>query len=165
MRVPTRKPGQYSHFKPDPNLTEEKYKELKNKLERLIKISRPQAAKEMQLHAQDGDFSENAPYQSAKSRLRGINSRILEIEDHLKNAVIIRSSRGGNVRLGSRVTVDFERKQKTFLILGSSETDPSAGVISHNSPIGSALIGKKTGDSVIVQLANKKVLFRIIQIE
>lgn len=164
MQVPTRKPGQYTHLKPDPHLTEEKFIELKNKLERLKKYSRPQASEEVKRLALDGDFSENHAYQMAKGRLRGINQHILDIEDHLKRAIIIKPKQSDSVQLGSQVTVETDGKTKTFLILGSSETNPSAGVISHNSPIGSALMGKKIGDKIKIKLANKIVEYKILKI-
>lgn len=166
MRTPIRKPGKYTHLKPDPNLTEEKFNELKEKLERLKKFSRPNAAAEVRRLAEMGDFSENAAYQIAKGRLRGINQRILDIEDHLKNAVIIKSAKNINtVQLGCKVTIESNGKPKTYLILGSSETNPAEGIISHNSPIGSALMGHKAGDIVKVKLNNKEVEYRIIRIE
>jgi transcription elongation factor GreA len=174
MRTPIRKPGKYTGFKPDEHITEKKYLELKARLERLIKFNRPQVAKEMQIYAQDGDFSENAPYQSAKSRLRGINQRILDIEDHLKRAVIINPQNSTDcVRLGNSVTVEItdpvlsgaEGKTKTYLILGSSETDPAKNVISHNSPLGSALIGRKIGNVLRIKLKDKSVEYKIIAIE
>jgi transcription elongation factor GreA len=165
MRVPTRKPGQYTNVKPDPYITEEKYQELKNKLARL-KASQPQAIIEVKRLAADGDFSENAAYQIAKGRLRGINQGMFDIEDHLKRAIIIKNKSGQEkIQLGSRVTVEVKGRTKTYLILGSSETDPNAGVISHNSPIGSALIGHKAGEYVKVQLAGREIEYKIIKIE
>lgn len=165
MQLPIRKPGQYTHLKPDQHLTEVKYNELKNKLDRL-KFNRPRLAEEVKKYASDGDFSENAAYQIAKGRLRGMNQGILEIEDHLKRAIIIKPNKNSSlVQLGSSVTVDVAGKQKTFLILGSSETNPSKGVISHNSPIGSALMGRKLGDQIKIKLADKEVDYKIIKIE
>lgn len=166
MRVPTRKPGQHTHDKPDPYITEDKFCELKNNLERLIKISRPRAAEEVKRLALMGDFSENAAYQIAKGKLRGVNQRILDIEAHLKTARVIKSpDKNNRVQLGHHVTVEINGKQKTFLILGSSETDPGSGVISHNSPIGSALMGKRTGETIKIKLAEREVEYKIIKIE
>ena len=157
MRVPIRKPGKYTHLKPDPHLTGEKLGELKNELERLQTVSQPRAITEVRRLAEMGDFSENAAYAIAKGRLRGINQRILELQDHLKRAVIIRPNKHTEtVQLGSSVTVAINGRQQTFVILGSSETDPNAGVISHRSPVGAALMGRRAGDQVQFQLANKK---------
>jgi transcription elongation factor GreA len=165
MRVPTRKSGQYTYIRPDPYITEEKYKELQNKMARL-KASLPLAIQEVKRLALDGDFSENAAYQIAKGRLRGINQRVLEIENHLKSAVIIKPQ-GSNekVQLGNRVTVAISGKMKTYLILGSSETSPSDGIISRNSLIGAALMGRKVNELIKIQLAKKEVEYKIIKIE
>jgi transcription elongation factor GreA len=166
MRVPIRKPGQHTFQKSDPHITLEKFNELKNKLERLKKFSQPRAIAEVKKLALDGDFSENAAYQIAKGRLRGINQGVLEIEEHLKRAEIIQApTNKERVQLGHHVTVEFNGKIKTFLLLGSTETDPMAGVISHNSPLGSALLGHRVGDRIQIKLADKKIEYKIISIE
>lgn len=165
MQLPWRKPGKYTNLKPDQHLTEAKYNELKNKLERL-KFNRPRLAEEVKKYASDGDFSENAAYQIAKGRLRGVNQRILELEDHLKRAVIIKPNKNSStVQLGSSVTVEGDGREKTYLILGSSETDPTKGIISRNSPIGAALIGRRLGDRIKIKLADRKIEYKIIKIE
>ena len=166
MRTPIRKAGKYTNLKPDPNITQKKYNELKNHLDRLEEFSQPNAAKEVKRLAEMGDFSENAAYQMAKGRLRGINQKILDLKEQLKNAVIIKSVvSNGRVQIGNIVTVEARGKQKKYQILGSAETDPVRGIISHNSLIGEALIGKKLGDVAIVDLGSKMVGYEIIKIE
>lgn len=167
MRVPIRKAGQYTNLKPDPYLTEKKFNELKDQLERLKKISRPRASEEVRRLAEMGDFSENAAYQIAKGRLRGINQKILELEDHLRRVIIIRPSNSASeVRIGNQVTIeDMSGKQKQYLILGSSEANPTHGTISHNSPLGLALIGKKINDTVKIKTPGKEVEYKIIDIQ
>ena len=119
MRTPTRKPGIYAGLKADQNITAAKFQELTAKLERLKTVNQPRTIKEVKLLAQDGDFSENAAYQIAKGRLRGINQRIIDITDHLKRAVIIEHKKNTDrVQLGHQVTVEVNGKEKTFLILG-----------------------------------------------
>ena len=165
MRVPIRKPGKFTNLKQDPHITREKFNELQIKLERLKKISQPRMIAEVKRLASDGDFSENAAYQIAKGRLRGINQGILETEDLLKRAIIIEPQKNnGTVQLGNIVTVEVNGKQKIYQILGSSETNPDKGIISHNSPIGRNLIGKRIGDVVSIQLNNKEVKYKIIKI-
>jgi len=165
MRVPIRKSGKYTNIKPDPYITKDKFIELKNKLEKL-KARKAPAIAEVKRLALDGDFSENAAYQIAKGRLRSLNERILEIEEHLKQAQIIKPrGSSGQVGLGNRVTVAVSGQKKTYLILGSSETNPYKGIISHNSPLGQALIGHKIGERVKVKLAKKEVEYKIIRIE
>ncbi len=166
MQIPYRKPGKYSEQKPDPLITRDKFNELKNKLERLKK-SRPPAAEEVSRLAELGDFSENAEYQLAKGRLRGINYSILKLEAQLNQAVIIPpKQQSDTVQLGHTVTISKENsKQKTYLILGSEETNPQKNIISHQSPLGSALLGHRAGDTVTLKLANKKVEYKIVKIE
>ncbi len=165
MRVPIRKGGKYTHLKPDPHLTRAKYDELKAKLDRLKKI-RPGLAEEVKKYAADGDFSENAAYQIAKGRLRGVNQGILDLEDQLKRAIIIKP--GGNagcVNIGCTVTVVVAGKRKTYSILGSAETNPSLGIISYRSPIGSALLGHGPSDRIRVKINGREVEYEIIKIK
>jgi len=165
MQIPKRKAGQYAHLKPDPNLTENKYNELKEKLAKL-KRTHPLAAAEVKRLAEMGDFSDNAAYSIAKGRLRGINQRIVELEDHLKRAVIIRPEENtGTVMLGNHVTLEIAGKQKKYQILGSSETNPQAGIISHRSALGSALMGRRVGDKVKIKTIDKEVEYTLIKIE
>lgn len=165
MQTPKRKAGRYAQLKPDPNLTPDKYNELKEKLIGL-KRAHPLAAAEVRRLAEMGDFSDNAAYSIAKGRLRGINQRMLELEDHLKRAVIISpAKKTGVVGLGNRITLETAGRRKTYQILGSSETDPQAGIISHNSALGSALMGRRLGDKVKIKTLTREIEYKIIEIE
>jgi transcription elongation factor GreA len=164
MRVPTRKAGKYTNLKPDVHITPEKLAELKNKLEKLTAI-RPRAAREVKELSTTGDFSENAGYQMAKGRLRGINQRILDLEEMIKNAVIIKTKKSGLVELGSTVTVEISGKQKKYKILGSSEADPGRGVISHNSAVGRELLRRRAGEAIKIKLGDREVIYKVIKIE
>ena len=68
------------------------------------------------------------------------------------------------MQLGSSVIIETDGRQKTFLILGSSETNPQTGVISHHSPIGASLMGRNVGDKIKIKLADKEVEYKIIKI-
>lgn len=166
MQTPYRKPSKFSYIKPDPQITEAKFNELKRKLDKLQNHTRFKVMEEVRINAENGDFSENAAYQIAKGKLRGINQKILDLANHLKIATIIKPNKNSNlVEIGHQVTVSYDDKERTYEILGSSETDPVRGIISHNSPIGSALLGHKVGDTVKVKLANKTVEYKILKIE
>jgi transcription elongation factor GreA len=116
--------------------------------------------------AQFGDFSENVEYQIAKGKLRGVNQGIIDLENHLKHAVVFKpQEQTDTVELGHRVTIESEGKQKKYQILGSSEIDLKKGIISYSSPMGAALLGKEVGDVVSVKLANREVEYTIIKIE
>lgn len=164
MRTPIRKLGKFGALTQDPLMTADKFSELKQKLNTLY-ASRPQAAKEVSRLAELGDFSENVEYQLAKSRLRGIHSRILTIENQLKHAEIIEKPvHAHRVEIGHTVTVEVDGVEKMYQILGSSQSDPTKGIISHNSPIGSALLGKKAGERVQLVLGGKEIEYKIIEI-
>ncbi len=164
MQIPYRKPGKFASQKPDPIMTEKKFVELQSKLAHLKHI-RPAAAAEVARLAELGDFSENAEYQLAKGRLRGINANIVKLEFEINNAEVIGSaSKSGTVEVGSVVTVEVEGKEKQFEILGSSETNPSKGIISYTSPLGSALLHAATGETVEVLIGGKTKLYTIKKI-
>lgn len=164
MRVPIRKSGKYSNRKPDPFLTKGKLNEIKVKLEQLKQLL-PQAIVEVKRLGEMGDFSENVAYAMAKGRLRGLNQKIFELENQLKLGRVIEPSKSvSKVQLGHHVTIEIEGKQITYLILGSIETNPDQGIISHNSPIGSALIGHQVGDKVTYQASFKSITCKILKI-
>ncbi|MBU0598454.1 GreA/GreB family elongation factor [Patescibacteria group bacterium] len=166
MRVPIRKSGQYTHAKPDRHITKGKLQEFKEELGRLKRIHQPRAISEVKRLAEMGDFSENAAYQIAKGRLRGINERMLQLEDAVKKAIVIKpGSHTDLIQIGHHVTIVIAGEQKKYLILGSTETDPEKGIISHTSPLGKSLIGKKVGDTFTIKLANKEVECKILHIE
>ena len=166
MQIPYRKPPQFASLQPDPMLTPTKFEEPTIQLEDLKTASRPHAAAEVSRLAELGDFSQNAEYQIAKGRLRGINNRILTIENHLKQAVIIATpQQADTVKIGHTVTIVRDGLEKTYQILGSSESKPGQGIISYNSPLGAVLLGHAVGDSVTVTLGDKEVVYSILKIE
>jgi transcription elongation factor GreA len=164
MQVPYRKPGKYSLIPKDPSMTQEKLLELQKKLDRLRAIQ-PAAAKEVSRLAELGDFSENVEYQLAKGRLRGINQGILDLEKQINTADIIEAPRQNiRIEVGHSVTVEIKGKQKTFQILGSSESKPEQGIISQNSPIGSALLGHRVGETIRVSIGEREIEYKILEI-
>jgi len=165
MQVPTRRADKLPRQKSDPHITPEKFQELSATLKKLLEVKRPREASEVKRLAEMGDFSENAGYQMAKGRLRGINKKIDEISDLLKRAEIITPNNTGEVELGNLITLERNGKEKKYRLLGSEETDPNNGVISHNSPLGSALLGKKVGDQIKISLEERKIEYKIINIE
>ena len=145
-------------------MTQAKLDELTKELEKLMQI-RPRAMAEVSRLAEMGDFSENAAYQHAKGRLRGINQRILEVEDHIKHAKIISSTHNSQtVQLGSKVVIDIQGKQQTFQVLGPTETDPLKKIISYKSPLGAQLMGKRAGEKFTLQIAGKGAEVKVVRI-
>ena len=165
MQTPYRKKETYIRPQADSHITPEKFAALSTKLKRMVEIDRPRLSAEVKRLALMGDFSENAGYQLAKSRLRGLNQRILDAEDLVKRADIITTDPDkSSIKLGHTVTVDVNGEIKDYKILGGTETDPTSGIISHSSPLGSALLGHKPGDIVSVALADRVVEYKIIKI-
>lgn len=165
MQVPIRKPGKFTHTKPDLFMTQEKLNELTKNLEKL-KNKIPKERDEVQRLGAMGDFSENAAYQIAKGRLRGLNSAIEKIEYSIKHAKLIQEPQQNDcVRIGSTVTIQNDQGLLKFKILGSSESDPAKGVISHLSALGSTLLGKKLDEPVKLNLNEKTFFYTIIKIE
>lgn len=166
MRTPYRKPGKYSQIPEDTAITQKKFDQLQAQLDRLKSISHKEAASEVQRLAELGDFSENAEYQLAKGRLRGILFRMQELQYKLDHALIIpEQSDSSVVSLGCTVKVDSMRGSQTFLILGSSETNPQKNIISHLSPLGRALMGRKIGETVSLEVGGKILSYTIVAIE
>ncbi|MEK7496752.1 MAG: GreA/GreB family elongation factor [Patescibacteria group bacterium] len=164
MQTPIRKAGKYTNLKLDPNLTEGKFDELRDKLVRLKK-SHPGLALEVKRLGEMGDFSENAGYAMAKGKLRSVNQKILELEKYLNSAVIIKQSKNSLiVELGCTVTVESGGKQREYLILGSTETNPATGIISHHSPLGQALLGRRVGEVVKIKTTRQEISYKIVKI-
>ena len=152
--------------RPPPNtepvyLTAQGLKRLEARLARL-KRSLPAAIEEAARTAAYGDRSDNAEYKEAKGILRRMRGQILNVEDQLRRAVRIPegADAAGKIRLGSTVILIIKKGggsiRKTFRIVGSSETDPARGRISHTSPLGTALIGHGAGDAVGVDTPGGK---------
>jgi transcription elongation factor GreA len=149
-------------------LTREGLAKLKEELAWRINVRRPEIAQQTEDARKEGDLSENAGYDEAKYQAGMNEGRIMELEHRIKNAVIIETDDGPAtvVKLGRTVTIidkDYG-DEEVYTIVGSSEADPSAGKISNESPIGSALLGKKVGDVVAVLTPSGEISFEIAKI-
>lgn len=116
-----------------------------------------------------GDLSENAEYQEAKTRQAFIEGRIEEIETTLKTAKIIDGNgnggiNGGEVVVGSQVTVKFNGKEIIYDITGSNEASPEEGKISNESPLGRMLIGRRTGEKVKLATGDGEREYQIVKV-
>ena len=129
-------------------LTESGVAELEAELEKL-KQRRGEVAERLKAAKELGDLSENADYTVALEEQEYVESRINEISDVLQNVEIIKSPGDKDkVELGNTVTLESEGKDISYTVVGSLESDPTAGKISQESPIGKALLGAKKGDRV-----------------
>lgn len=134
-------------------LTKEGKEELEKKLEYLKVQKRAEITERIKTAREFGDLSENAEYDAAKNEQAIIEGEILEIEEKLKRAVIIKdSTKKGTVSLGSKVDFEDEDGESyTYEIVGTTEADVELGRISNESPIGNALLGKKAKEQAVVK--------------
>jgi transcription elongation factor GreA len=132
-------------------LTEEGLKKLEVELDELKTTKRAEIAERIKYAMDFGDISENAEYEDAKNEQGMLEGRILTLENMIRNAVIIEGAAdGGVVQIGSTVEVKDEFGKQTYTVVGPAEADVASGRISHESPVGKALMGCKVGDKVNV---------------
>ena len=114
-----------------------------------------------------GDLKENSEYADAKDQQVFIEGRIAELEHIIKNATIIDESHNNctNVNVGCSVHVEVNKGEMELRIVGSAEADPEKGWISNESPIGKALLGKKAGDVVEIEVPAGKIEYKIKKIK
>lgn len=111
-----------------------------------------------------GDLSENAEYDNAREEQGLVETRIAEIEDILRYAEIIKSSKSSKVVLGSTVEIKTGSKTLVYKVVGPVEADPLEGKISNESPIGAELMGKKVGDEAVISTPKGKTKYEIVTI-
>jgi len=147
-------------------LTKEGLNELKKEHDGLVKVRRPEVLSRVSQARNLGDLSENAEYTVAREELSFVDGRIGELEELLKQVEIISSNKSHSaVKLGSTVTVAVDGKKESFVVVGEWEADPKEKKISHESPLGSALIGKKVGEKVEVEAPAGKITYTIESIK
>ncbi|WP_308567819.1 transcription elongation factor GreA [uncultured Eubacterium sp.] len=139
--------------------------ELEAELEQLKTEGRIDIAEKLKVARSYGDLSENSEYDEAKSEQAKIEARIQELEYQLKNAVIIDSTASDKVSMGSKVTVERDGQEFVYEIVGFSQSNPSQGKISDESPVGKALIGAAVGEKVVVEAPIGNLEFEIKSID
>jgi transcription elongation factor GreA len=146
-------------------LTKEGYDNLKQELDTLTQEKLAAAIKRVAKAREFGDLSENSEYHAAREDHAWIQGRIEELEEILSHAQISPAKNGsGEVSVGSSVTLEINGTQHQFSIVGEWEADPTEKKISHESPLGQALVGKKAGDQVEVEAPAGKVIYTIKQV-
>lgn len=146
-------------------LTKEGLAELKTEHDELVNTKRPAAVSRLSDARSLGDLSENSEYAAAKQDLAFIDGRIAELEEILHSAKVVTNHGRSHVDVGCRVTLHVNGKKDVFTVVGEWEADPKEKKISHESPLGRALMGKKAGDAVEVEAPVGKVLYKILHIE
>jgi transcription elongation factor GreA len=147
-------------------LTPEGLRKLKKELDYLKKVKRKEIAKRLKETASFGDLSENAAYQEAKEAQAFLEGKILELEEILQKAKVIKKKKEGNkIQLGSLVSVSLNNQKLKFQIVGPEEANPEKGKISYQSPLGKALLGKAVGAKIEVKTPEGKIHYKILKIE
>ena len=147
-------------------LTQSGIDKLSHELHTLTTVHRPELAARLRAAIQMGDLSENADYITAKEEQAFLEGRILELQEMLSSAVIINTqSNKEEVSIGATVTiVEGDNSPEKYTLVGPAEADPIRGRISHESPLGKALLGKRIGESTTAHTPAGDLSYKIIDI-
>ena len=150
-------------------LTQEGYDHIVAEYDELVSVRRAEVAERIKEAISYGDISENAEYDSAKNEQAELEERIHQLEEMLRKAKIVQEEdvKGDKVNIGLKVTVkDIDTGDKeVFSIVGATESDPFNGKISTESSVGKALIGKKKGETVSIEVPDGIINYKIMKIE
>lgn len=150
-------------------LTREGLEKVRQELEHLLKVIRPEVTAQLATARELGDLSENAEYHAAKEKLASIDRQIAEIQRKLSQVQIIDQDQlsTDQVRIFTRVTVlNLQTgREQTYTLVDPLQSSPARGFISVHSPIGRALLGHRIGDEIIVTVPSGTVQLRILTIE
>lgn len=147
-------------------LSQEGHEKLIRELEAMKNEGRKSIAERLRHAKELGDLSENSEYQEAKEAKNRLEQQIYQMEEVLRQAVIIKKTTGSaTVRIGSQIQVKKNGEKVTLSIVGSQEANPEGGLISNESPIGRGLLGKKVGDTVEVKVPKGTITYTILAID
>ncbi|TSC88199.1 MAG: Transcription elongation factor GreA [Microgenomates group bacterium Gr01-1014_5] len=145
-------------------MTQEGFDTLQKELEGL-KTKRPAIVDRLSNARSMGDLSENNDYHNAKEALEFLDGQIEELGEVLAHAEIVKNGKGTVVGLGTKVKVGINGKEHLFHIVGEWEADPKEKKISHESPLGQALVGKKIGEKALVDAPAGKIEYTVLGID
>ena len=149
-------------------LTKEGYKKLEAELDHYISVRRNEIADQIAVARGFGDLSENAEYDEAKNEQSRIEAKIVEMENTLRNCIVIEDGdvNTDTVGVGNSVKVlnQTRKEEQTFTIVGANETNPREMKISSESPIGAGLLGKKVGQVVPVETPGGVIKLKVLEI-
>lgn len=148
-------------------LSKEKFSELTAELEHLKTTRRREIAEQLEYARSLGDLSENAEYEEARNMQAATEDRIRVIEEQISHARIIEHTKGNTISLGSVVAIrkEGEKEEHTYEIVGSAEANMQEHKISHLSPLGSALMNKKKGDTFSFETPSGQQKYKIVNIK
>ena len=148
-------------------LSKEKFDELTHELEQLKTVRRREVAEQLEYARSLGDLSENAEYEEARNLQAATEDRIRQVEEQLSHVRIIEHAKGNIVSLGSQVTIEKhgDDTEHTYEIVGSAEANMQEHKISHLSPLGSALMEKKKGDTFTFETPKGSQKYKIVAVK
>ena len=151
---------------PNTFLTPEGFKKLQDELEYLRTVKRNEVANRLHEAMDGGELIENAEYEAAKNEQAFVEGRIQELDLILATArVIEESENGGIIQVGSKITIqESGSKPETYTIVGAAEANPREGLISNESPIGRAFLGKRVGERVEIEVPKGMIKWEIVEI-
>jgi transcription elongation factor GreA len=149
-------------------VTREGLERLKQELEELREVRRPAIVAAIAEARSHGDLRENAAYDAARHDQAMNEKRIADLEVLLRNAFVLEDApagRAGEVSIGSTVVVEIEGDEERYTIVGAIEAKPAMGLISNQSPVGRALLGKRVGQTAMVETPRGKSTYKVVRIE
>ena len=148
-------------------LTQEKFDALKEELDYLKTTRRKEIAESLEYARSLGDLSENAEYQEARELQAATEDRVGQVESMLQSAKIVSPEHSDIINLGSTIEIqkEGEKEKRTYQIVGSEEADIHNQKISHSSPLGDAVLGKKKGDAFSFETPNGKMSYKITAVK
>ena len=147
-------------------LTKTGFEKLQSDLNSLKKTGLPEAINRLQKARSMGDLKENSEYSAAKENLAFVENRVAELEQMIQQAEVIDIANDNNtISLGKKFIAIINKEEKTITIVGEYEADPVNGKYSVTSPIGKALLGKKVGDSVEINIPAGKITYKIVSLQ
>ena len=150
-------------------LSKERYDQIVAELNNLTDVEYPRIKDALAEARAQGDLSENAEYDAAKNDQAVLEQRIAELKAMIENAVVVDESKisTDTVGFGTRVTIVYEDDpddEETYTIVGTSESDPTNGKLSNESPVGAALVGAHVGETVVAQTPGGALRIKVIEI-
>ncbi len=147
-------------------ITQEGLNALKSEYDLLVNKKRPALVDRLENARQQGDLSENHDYKTAREELEFLDGRIEELRYVVENASVARKNgKTGVVAIGTKVTVRTNSHKSVFELVGHWEANPALKKISHSSPLGQALMGKKVGEKVDVDAPAGKIVYTILSVD
>lgn len=150
----------------DVYLTKEGFEKLQEEYKELTDHRRQSVASKIKEARELGDISENSEYDAAREEQGFVEGRITELRKLLNNAIIVEDedSQAGVVAVGSHIKVHLDGEEQRFQLVGAEEADPLSNKISHESPLGQALLGRRVGEKVEVAAPVGKLIYTIIEV-